>query len=250
MTYLELCNAVLIRLREDTITVNSGAPPEDFLVNPFYKTIGAHVNDAKDRVEDTWKWSGLRASDTVSLASGASGNLGSTFDLPDSADNHYDIQNVFWGNADDTTHKYAYVREASYGYVRAVYSAGTNVRAGVPQQWSIASRNDSTGNLQITLVPPPDTPNTYELYVDRVKHQPALVLPTDRLKVPSLPVYTLATALASRERGEVGGTPSSELFALADRHLSDAIAQDTALFPVEMDWTAGQIDSRTNVRFA
>ena len=91
--------------------------------------------------------------------------------------------------------------------------------------------------------------NNYALTVDRVSHQAALVAPDDVLLVPSLPVYTLATALASRERGEVGGTPTSELFAIADRHLSDAVAQDTSLYPTEMDWySAGAAGwAQTNV---
>jgi hypothetical protein len=61
MTYLELINSVLVRLREDTITasqVNS---------DPYYRSIGAWVNDAKDRVEDAWQWTALRGTDVVPL---------------------------------------------------------------------------------------------------------------------------------------------------------------------------------------
>jgi hypothetical protein len=48
----------------------------------------------------------------------------------------------------------------------------------------------------------------------------------------------------------VGGTPTSELFPIADRHLADAIADDSALYANELDWWANTNESKTNVRFA
>jgi len=117
---------------------------------------------------------------------------------------------------------------------------------------------DSNGNLKATVYPrltdiPPGVPtigtvaNGYE--VDFSRKQDRLVNATDVLKVPPLPVFTLATALASRERGETGGTATSELFAIADRYLSDAIAYDTALYANEMDWFVEEPRwVRTNVR--
>ena len=57
---------------------------------------------------------------------------------------------------------------------------------------------------------------------------------TETLAVPSSPVVQVATALGARERGETGGTSAAELFALADRTLSDAIAIDAAKHPEEM----------------
>jgi len=60
---------------------------------------------------------------------------------------------------------------------------------------------------------------------------------TDTMSIPSSPVIQIATALGARERGETGGTSSAELFALADRTLSDAIALDAARHPEETIWT-------------
>ena len=89
MTYLELVNNVLVRLREDTLEVDPNNPAA-FLKDPYYKSIGAHVNDAKDRVEDAWQWSGLRGADIVPLNTPAPGlALLPSFPLPNSADNHY-----------------------------------------------------------------------------------------------------------------------------------------------------------------
>ena len=60
-------------------------------------------------------------------------------------------------------------------------------------------------------------------------------------------MYTLATALASRERGELGGTPTSELFAIADSQLSDAIARDAQSYPNDIDWFYRGRDNETNI---
>ena len=56
---------------------------------------------------------------------------------------------------------------------------------------------------------------------------------TDTLKIPAMPVVHLAVALASRERGETGGTATQEYFAMANKYLSDAIAQDAGRHPEE-----------------
>lgn len=53
MTYLQLVQSVLRRLREDdTITSVSD--------NSYSKLIGEFVNDAKRIVEDSWDWASLR----------------------------------------------------------------------------------------------------------------------------------------------------------------------------------------------
>jgi hypothetical protein len=43
----------------------------------------------------------------------------------------------------------------------------------------------------------------------------------------------MTIALLSRERGETGGTSTAEYFAIADKHLSDAIALDAQKHPEE-----------------
>jgi hypothetical protein len=116
---------------------------------------------------------------------------------------------------------------------------------GYPVPESAPNNNAGITGLQtITLFPPAN--QTYTLEVTSWHNQDDLEEATDILKVPSLPVYSLATALASRERGEVGGAPTSALFEKAQQHLSDAIAYDSARFPEELDWTGGQIVHNTN----
>ena len=248
MTYLELINAVLVRLREDTIS-----SVDDLNTDPYYRFIGSAVNDAKDRVEDAWQWSALRAADAVPLDTPSPGtNLLPSFSLPNSADNHYILKGVYVGDAavPEDARSYRPVRFIDKNSMIQRYLGGTNAAGtGTPYQYTVNNR-DSEGNIAISVYPNPEASTTEIFVVDRVNHQPELVAGDDRILVPSLPVYTLATALASRERGEVGGTPTSELFTIADRHLSDAIAQDSALYPSEMDWySAGATWTRTNIRY-
>ena len=57
MTYLEIVNNVLKRLRERTVaTVDA---------NTYSTLIGVLVNDAKKEVEDSWDWSALRTTLTA-----------------------------------------------------------------------------------------------------------------------------------------------------------------------------------------
>jgi hypothetical protein len=255
MTYLELINNVLTRLREDEI------PSLDSLANdPYYKFIGTAVNDAKDRVEDAWQWSALRGSDTLLLDPAPvlqPGDFAPNFSLPNSADNHYIIKGFYRSSTTFTDPKYDPVRWTNKNHMIQLQSNGTPP-LGSPTEIAVNRRDQTTGDITVVVYP---TPNPTDLLIiDRVNHQPSLNgtlavdnpdgLDRNRLKVPSLPVYTLATALASRERGEVGGTPTSELFAIADRHLADAIANDSALYADELDWWANTNESATNVRFA
>ena len=57
MTYLQLVNSVLRRLREDQVaTVEQ---------NTYSQLIGELVNEAKETVENSWDWTGLRTTIVV-----------------------------------------------------------------------------------------------------------------------------------------------------------------------------------------
>jgi len=258
MTYLELINNVLVRLREASIT----AAQVDS--NPYWASIGAHVNDAKDRVEDAWQWGALRGTDTFAVSDLEANVVGKYICLPDSADNHYIIKRIL--SYPNTTGAESFdgtrlnMRWVDINRMRRNYQTPSQAVSGQPQEFvpsGVATTArypaSQTGNIQIEMYPVPTDDSgvgDFWIEVDRVAHQAPLVTHNTQLLVPSLPVCTYATALASRERGEVGGTPTSELFAIADRHLGDAIAQDSALYPAELDWYANDQEHNTNVRFA
>jgi hypothetical protein len=53
MTYLNLVNNVLRRLREDEVTTVSS--------DSYSAMVGDYINDAKQLVENAWDWSNLRS---------------------------------------------------------------------------------------------------------------------------------------------------------------------------------------------
>ena len=74
----------------------------------------------------------------------------------------------------------------------------------------------------------------YTLRVDVVKRNAVLSEDSDTLDVPESPVIQLAVALATRERGETGGTSTAEYFQIANKYLSDAVAHDAGRHPEEL----------------
>ena len=60
MTYLEMVNDVLARLRETSVsTVNQ---------TPYSTLIGKFVNDSKRQIEDAYKWNVLATSITLTTS--------------------------------------------------------------------------------------------------------------------------------------------------------------------------------------
>ncbi len=231
MNFLELHNKVLDRLRESRIVST------DIGTDPYVNSLSAHINDAKDVVENAWDWTALRGTDDVPVQQGES-----LVSIPNSFDNHYLFDSVL------VVEKGNFLRPKSPQYMKVKYSNVNQepLSPSAPWEYEIY-HNDSVGNIQLRLGSPTD--GDYTLQFTRTHHQADLENWDDILKVPSTPVFTLAHALAARERGENGGTPSAELFVIADRHLSDCIALDSAKHPVETDWHYTGVAARTNVRY-
>ena len=237
MTYLDLINAVLVRLREERVTAAT------FDLNPYSRVIAACVNDAKRQVENSWNWSANRRVDTITVIAGSN-----TILLPNSVDTAYVPLRV--RNA-DTNQFLTQVTEHS---MNTLYGSGT-ASTGDPSTWAsyvnywdpASDTNVLNGLMQLRFDTTLTSNTDFDVY--HTRQQADLTNATTILKVPSLPVFALATALASRERGEIGNTPASELFALAKVYLSDAIANDSARFPEDLIWyVPDSNDSQTNVR--
>jgi len=213
MTYLNLVNNVLRRLREDTVST---------VTNDTYSTmVGDFVNDAKEIVESAWDWSALRTTSgsplTITTSSGdftysltGSGDKGKVLNIINDTSNlrmEYQTQNWF----DD---KFLVQTPAS----------------GAPEYYTY-NGVDANGDTQIDIYPKPD--GVYSLKSRIVIRKTALSGDDDTLAVPSQPVIHLAVALLARERGETGGTSTAEYFSIADKYLSDAIALDAQKHPEE-----------------
>lgn len=209
MTYLNIVNNVLRRLREDEVTNVSEST--------YSKMVGDFVNDAKELVETAWDWSALRTTLTITTAADdytysltGSGNEGKVLNLINDTSNltmQYQTQNWF----DD---KFFVQTPAS----------------GSPEYFTY-NGVDGSGDTQIDVYPKPD--GVYSLKAKMVLRNVPLSADSDTLAIPSSPVIHMAIALLARERGETGGTSTPEYFAIADKHLSDAIALDAQKHPEE-----------------
>lgn len=209
MTYLELVNNVLRRLREDTVST---------VTETAYTTIvGDIVNDAKRQVEDSWDWSALRETINVSTSSGTqeysltgTGNRATIIDAQNVTDSFFlHPRSQQWGRRYDLT------------------TTGNS-----SPTWYTTSGVDGSGDTQVKLYPTPD--GTYSLNFNVVQRTVDLSNDADTVSIPSQPIIQLAYAMAARERGEVGGSMAAEIFGIAKRVLADAISQDSALNPTDM----------------
>jgi hypothetical protein len=210
MTYLNLMNNVLRRLREEeTSSVTS---------TTYVKMVGDFINDAKTLVGQAADWSALR--ETITISTTASDN---TYSLTGGGDNIKvmsmlnDTENCFMEyQTKDWFNEQLYISSAAEGAPRYFTYNGL----------------DASGDTQILVGPTPDA--VYSIRVDTVKRQADLSANDDVLLIPAQPVIHLAVALLTRERGETGGTSTAEYFTIANQYLSDAIAIDAAKHPEEM----------------
>ena len=212
MTYLQLVNSVLRRLREDEV--------DSVAQNSYSKLVGEFVNDAKRTVEDAWDWTALRNTLTVDTIAGVYNyTLVGSQDRIKTLDVINDSSNWFMEYRPSTWMNNAYLIETPPNAAPKYYS------------WNGI---DTNGDSAVDIYPAPDA--EYNLRFNVVLRTADLIEDTDNMFIPSSPVIQIATALGARERGETGGTSAAELFALADRSLSDAIALDAARHPEETIW--------------
>jgi hypothetical protein len=212
MTYLELVNSVLRRLREEEV---SGVA-----LTPYSKMVGDFVNDAKKIVENSWDWSALRT--TVAFTTSEDVY---TYSLEDTKDTVKAINVI-----NDTSDFFMDYRSTDW-FDNQYYNQ--EPVKGTPQLYTYRGL-DSNGDTQIDVYPKPD--GDYVIRFNCVLRNDTLVNDADKLRIPNMPVVHLAVALAARERGETGGTATPEYFAMADVYLSDAIALDAQKNPYATDW--------------
>ena len=219
MTYRELINQVLIRLREDTIATDwSGSINDSTTVSDYQKVIGSLINDSKKFVEIYHDWLVLRETVNISTVAGTKNyNLssGQEFKVLDAINNATGTQLV----------------QVSRGYLnKEKYPTDPS---GEPHYYGF-NGSDSSNNLKVDLSPVPINAETISF--DIVKAQDELTLAATTLKVPSKPVILGAWARAISERGEDGGTLSSSSAEEAIQALKQAIMLDSGNTQYETDW--------------
>ena len=219
MTYRELVNEVLIRLREDTIPLDwSGNINDSTTVSDYQKVIGSMVNDAKRSVENYHDWLILRETVNISTVSGTKNyslSSGQEFKVVDAINNTTGTQLV----------------QVSRAYLnRTKYPTDPS---GEPHYYGFNGA-DSSNNLKVDLSPIPDASETISF--DIIKAQDELKTSTTVMKVPAKPVVLGAWARAIAERGEDGGTQSSIAAEESNQALKQAIMLDSGNTQFESEW--------------
>ena len=209
MTYLQLVNAVLRRLRETEVSSVSD--------NAYSKMIGDFVNDAKRNVEDSYNWNALydtlSATTTNDIFNYVLEGSGQRFRVVDILN---DSSNWF-------------LQEKSTSWFDQQFLL-TSPQKGSPMYYNF-NGVDSNGDTQVDIYPIPD--GAYNLRFNIVLPQPLLENNTDVVKVPYEPVIFLAYAKALAERGEDGGLASGEAAQLYRQSLADAIAIESGRYGEE-----------------
>ena len=216
MTFLEAVNAVLRRLREDSVTASSA--------NQYSKLIGDFVNQAIYDTEHAWDWNCLK--ETIDITTVAS--------QQDYAFSTTDVKIIVGVN--DTANWY--MRKTT-DFQQAGEDFLTTTSTGSPYFYSFLGKSGTSSKIR--LQPTPTGVESIKFLV--VKHTDEKALDgtddSDELTIPSLPIVLSAYARAVSERGEDGGIGVNEANREASSALADAIAMDAGMnHPEKVSWHA------------
>jgi hypothetical protein len=207
MTYLELVNDVLVRLRESTVSIVGETT--------YSALIGKFVNDAKRQIEDSYNWNCLSQTITVTTTGGTSSyaltGAGQKFRINDALNTTslIGLRNIAFADMNRKLN----------------FSASSQ---SIPSEFCF-SGVDASGDTKVDLFPVPD--GAYTLLFDLTIPQAALSSDSDSVLVLDYLVAQSAYARSLIERGEDGGTNSNEAYALFRGMLSDAIALESTRYP-------------------
>ena len=214
MTYLELINDVLVRLRETTVST---------VTETSYSTlIGKFVNDAKRQVEDAFAWNVLGTTITLSTTSGtyqyALTGAGQKFQV-------IDVLNVTSNIG---------MKNIDFASMNRKQNFSTPV-SGIPSEYCFDGI-DSSYDTKVTIYPRPD--GVYSIPFSLAVPQATLTSGSTVIAVPDVLVVQNAYARALVERGEDGGLSSSEAYQLYKSMLSDYIALEGTRYPENQEFVA------------
>lgn len=214
MTYLELVNDVLIRLREPTVATVTATS--------YSTLIGKFVNDAKRQIEDAFSWNILGTTITITTSAGtysyALTGSGQKFQV-------IDVLN--------TTSNIA-MKNIDFASMNRKQNFSTPV-SGIPSEYAFDGVNGSY-DTKVNIYPRPD--GVYTIPFSLSVPQATLTLDQTVVLVPDVLVVQNAYARALVERGEDGGLSSSEAFLLYKSMLSDYIALEGTRYPENQEFVA------------
>jgi hypothetical protein len=214
MTYLELVNDVLVRLRETTVATVSETS--------YSALIGKFVNDAKRQIEDAYAWNVLGTTITLSTTAGtyqyALTGAGQKFQV-------IDVLNVTSNIG---------MKNIDYASMNRKQNFSTPV-SGIPSEYAFDGVSTSY-DTKVTIYPRPD--GVYSIPFSLAVPQATLSSDSTVVAVPDVLVVQNAYARALVERGEDGGLSSSEAYQLYKSMLSDYIALEGTRYPENQEFVA------------
>jgi len=212
MTYLQLVNAVLRRLRENEVASVSSTS--------YSKLIGDFVNEAKARVQAARDWSSLRTTLTVTT-------IANTFNYElNGAQNNTKVLDV-WNDTSNFEMKY---RDGHWFNNEFLMNTP---QTGQPLYYNFNGVSND-GDIQVDIYPIPD--GVYSLRFNVTMRNPDLSADSDTVTIPTRPIILFATAMAIEERGEDGGQQSINAYQMGQEALVDEIAFDDARSPENSIW--------------
>jgi hypothetical protein len=214
MTYLELVNDVLVRLREATVST---------VTQTSYSTlIGKFVNDAKRQIEDAFSWNVLGQTITVTTASSTA-----SYSLT-GAGQKFQVMDVI-----NTTSNVGLTNISFVDMNRKLNF--TPLVNSIPTEFAFDGV-DASYDTKVNLYPIPD--GVYTIKFALTVPQATLSSGSTVVLVSDVLVAQNAYARALVERGEDGGLTSSEAYQLYKAMLSDSIALEGTRYPENQEFVA------------
>jgi len=214
MTYLELVNDVLVRLRETTVSTVSETT--------YSSLIGKFVNDAKRQIEDAFAWNVLGQTITVTtVASTAAYSL-------TGAGQKFQVMDVI-----NTTSNVGLINITFVDMNRKLNF--TPLVNSIPTEFAFDGV-DGSYDTKVNLYPIPD--GVYTIKFALTVPQATLTSDSTVVAVADTLVAQNAYARALVERGEDGGLTSSEAYQLYRAMLSDYIALEGTRYPENQEFVA------------
>mgnify|MGYP003678923693 FL=1 len=212
-TYLSLMNSVLRRLREDEVS--------EVTQTTYSKMVGDYINDAKTLVQDSHDWSTLRKTVVVPTVENIT-----EYSLTGAGE-----RVKLYSAINDTSNFFMHYETPNW-FSNAYYISGEVT--GTPDSYTFSGVDDND-DTKVRVFPKPS--GVFSLRFDVCSREPNLTADADATVLPAMPIIHQAVALLARERGETGGTSTQDYFIIADKYLSDAIAQDAYKNPEEFIYT-------------
>ena len=212
MTYLELINDVLVRLRETTVSTTT---------ETSYSTlIGKFVNDAKRQIEDAFSWNALGQTITVTTAASTP-----AYSLT-GAGQKFQVMDVI-----NTTSNVGLINISFVDMNRKLnFMPLVN---SIPTEFAFDGV-DASYDTKVNLYPIPD--GAYTIKFALTVPQATLSSGSTVVLVSDVLVAQNAYARALVERGEDGGLSSSEAYLLYKSMLSDQIALEGTRYPENQEF--------------